>query len=390
MPDSNEPDPSSTNPNTPSPEVIREFPDRGAQWLLADPIHLRHLLQLLQPELAQRLDVNRAERINRTMIPADLQKKESDLIFRVPYRATGKETGGPKLEWEVWIYVLLEHQSQHGPLIFLRLLLYMAELWSEQLRSAEANRIPDGKVRISPVIPIVFYTGEAGWTTPLDLAHLMELPPELGRFVPRWDTLFLNLHQTAPQALTQFSTAIGYALGVWQAENRPFTELQTVVEEALTGLEGLSEEQAGEWQRMAWFLLLLVFHRRERAEYDVLAAQIRARTRASKFAARGEAEQMAQTMAEYVKEEGIRIGQARGIEIGQTRGIEIGQTRGIEIGQVRAARQALSTVLIARFGELPSVNAQVIEAADIQQIEGWLRVAATATSLEAVGIETQQ
>ena len=78
MSDPNAPRSIQANPNTPSPDVIREFPDRGTQWLLEDPIHLRDLLQLLQPELAERLDVSRAQRINRTMIPPDLQKQESE------------------------------------------------------------------------------------------------------------------------------------------------------------------------------------------------------------------------------------------------------------------------------------------------------------------------
>jgi hypothetical protein len=84
MSDPNAPNPSPASPNIPSPELIREFPDRGTQWLLEDPVQLRDLLQLLQPQLAQRLDVSRAERINRTMRPPDLQKQESDLIFRIP------------------------------------------------------------------------------------------------------------------------------------------------------------------------------------------------------------------------------------------------------------------------------------------------------------------
>jgi hypothetical protein len=351
------------------------------------------------------------------MIPPDLRKKESDLIFRMPYRADREETEENELttlgdpahrEWEVVVYVLLEHQSKHDPLMLLRLLLYMAELWAEQRRQAEDDGMPDGQLRIYPVIPLVFYTGEEGWTTALNLDHLMDLPEELQRFVPHWDTLFLNLHRTPTTMLTRFSTAVGYALRVFQAESRPLAELEVVVQEALAGLEGLSEEQAGQWQRMAWFLLLWAFHRRERAEYEVLADQIQRTTRASKFAERAEVTQMGQTMAEYVKAEGIRIGQSRaqsaaeqarqegieigetrGIEIGETRGIEIGETRGIEIGKASAARHALLILLTARFGELPSGVRQVIEAAETERLESWFAVAVTAVSLEAVGIEAQ-
>jgi hypothetical protein len=81
------------------------------------------------------------------MIPADLQKKESDVIFRVPYRAQSEGR-----EWEVLINVLLGRQSQHDPLMALRLLFCMVELWSEQRRVAEAARVSEGQVRIDPII----------------------------------------------------------------------------------------------------------------------------------------------------------------------------------------------------------------------------------------------
>src|SRR5208337_3839217 len=114
----------STQPNTPSLEVIREFNDRGTLWLLEDPVHLRNLLQILEPELAARLDIDHAERINRSLIPADLLKQETDLIFRIPFRTDSNEVGVAVL-----IYVLLEHQSKPDSLMGLRLFLYLGELW---------------------------------------------------------------------------------------------------------------------------------------------------------------------------------------------------------------------------------------------------------------------
>jgi hypothetical protein len=372
MSDPNPPPAATANPNVPSAEVIREFPDRGAQWLLEDP---RHLLQLVEPDLAARLEIDRAQRINRTLIPPDLRKQESDLIFRLPYRTQPEAEGEVG---EVLVYVLLEHQSSHDRLMLLRLLLYMAQLWAEQRRQAEASNIPDAQFQLIPVIPIIFYTGEESWTSPLNLAHLMELPPELARFVPGWETLFLNLHGKSVEELTRFSTAIGYALQVWQAENKPLEELEGAVREALTGLEGLPKEQAGSWLRMAWFLVLLAFHRRERSEYEVLLAEVQAQARSSKFGVREEGKQMGQTMAQYVEQRGIEIGEQRG----EQRGIQIGEQR----GRTLALRSAVTTVLTARFGELPVEISSVLEQAGVDQLEVWLERAATAESLDAVGI----
>src|SRR5438067_6705921 len=116
-------------PHVPSPEVIREFNDRGTLWLLEDPANLRDLLRIVEPEVAERLDFTRAKRVNRSFIPADLQKRESDLIFAVPWR-----DGEFKAAGQVWVYVLLEHQSRPDPLMPLRLLLCMVQLWESQRR----------------------------------------------------------------------------------------------------------------------------------------------------------------------------------------------------------------------------------------------------------------
>src|SRR5262249_25108592 len=140
------------DPNFPSPEQIREFPDRGTLWLLEDPAMLQDLLRLLEPELAARLDFARAQRINRSFVPADLQKQESDLIFQVPFVGPGE---GP----EVWVYVLLEHQSRPDPLMPLRLLACMVELWQSQVREWEDARLPAAQRHLRPVVPVVLYTG---------------------------------------------------------------------------------------------------------------------------------------------------------------------------------------------------------------------------------------
>src|SRR5438034_11198048 len=104
----------------PPHEVIREFNDRGPQWLFEDPENVRGALQLVAPELAAELDFARAQRINRTFIPADLQKQESDVLLRVPFRPAAEGDSG-----EVWVYVLIENQKRPDRRKALRELLYM-------------------------------------------------------------------------------------------------------------------------------------------------------------------------------------------------------------------------------------------------------------------------
>jgi len=286
----------------PSPYIIREFNDRGTLWLLEDPTSLQDFLRILDASVAEDLDFAQAQRINRSFIAADLQKQESDLIYRVPYRSD---------ESEVLVYVLLEQQTRPDDLMPFRLLSYCNELWSAQVRESEDTNQPAESRRLHPVIPIVFYTGRRRWEEEISLANLMDLPSPLRRFVPSWETLFLNLHQTPPEILTQFSSAVGWAMRVLQAESVALPEFERVLREAMEGIEGLSADQVGQWRRCAWFLIQLVYHRRSRSEATELMGLVREEARQSKFHDPIE-EVVMQSYAEYLNEQGEARGEIKG------------------------------------------------------------------------------
>src|SRR5258706_14241433 len=171
---------------------VREFADRGTIWLLESPESLRDLVRLMGGEVADRLDFSRAERINRSFIPDDLQKQEADLLFRVPFRE-GKG--------EVLVYVLLEHQSRPDRTMGLRLLSYMVELWQSQIREYKIGKVAASKWRLHPIVPIGVYTGKRKWKSPINMSALMELPDLLEKYVPAFETLFLNLQEPKPEDL---------------------------------------------------------------------------------------------------------------------------------------------------------------------------------------------
>ena len=399
------------NPNFPGWLQIREFNDRGTLWLLEDPANLRDLLQILAPDLAARLDITRAERVNRSFVPADLQKEESDLIFRIAYWNDDVEAGT-----SVMIYVLLEHQSRPDSLMGLRLLSYMMQLWESQRREAQDASLPASQLRLSLVVPVVFYTGVDTWNTLPGLGALLDAPPALGRFVPTWDTLFLNLHNTSPDDLTRFSTAIGYALRVLQAEREPLLELEQVLNEAMVGLEGLGEAQGGQWLRIAWYFLLLVFHRRSHQEFPALLQTVQERARASKFHERVEVDTIMTTMAQELEaraearaaermttmaQELEARAEARAAERmttmaqelearAEARAAERMTTMAQELearAEARTMREAVETVLRSRFGAIPTALTQALAAADLLTLQTWLQRAAQAATLEDVGIQ---
>jgi hypothetical protein len=344
------------SPNAPGPDQIREFSDRGTLWLLEDPQNVHDLLQIVDPTLADLLDFSRARRENRSFIPEDLRKQESDLIFRVPL------VGSKEDEQEVWVYFLLEHQSTPDRLMPLRLYRYMGHLWDAQLREWQDRGRSVSSFRLHPVVPLVFYTGEERWEGPLRLADLMRASPELARFIPSWETLFLGLHLTPQETLTGLSTGVAAALTVFRAERAPLEELEQVVRNAFSRLEGLSEAQVGQWARVTWFFVLLAFHRREQQEYNRLEQTILGQARQSRFFQPQLERDITMTMAEYCEE------------------------RGAARAEERLTREHLIKVVETRFGTLSSETADRIRQADVERLRVWFDRALTAATLEEVGI----
>ena len=240
------------------------FPDRSAKWLIRQREHLQALLEMLAGEIADALDFGRVEQLHRSFISDELRTQESDMIFSVPFRDPNGRCE------EVIIYILIEHQSTVDPSMELRLLSYMTQIWMEERRSWVEEKLPKSEWRLTPIVPVVFYTGTRVWRSPLSLRALMDLPEVLNRFVPTFDTLFLDVKATAPDELTQTGHALGWLLTVLRQEHSDPPAMRQALLDALAGLRGLHTQDVEAYTRALLYLFHLILHRREAGEHQDL------------------------------------------------------------------------------------------------------------------------
>ena len=161
---------------------IRHFPDRSSRWLLSDTENVRALLELVAADVVEYLDFSGMEQINTSFIDNDFGEREADIALHIPFR-DGLETD------DLIIYILIEHQSNVDPTMAFRVLSYMVKIWDSQRREWASDQRPKSEWRFSPILPIVYYTGEHRWETPLTLDAVMDPPDVLHRFVPVFDIL---------------------------------------------------------------------------------------------------------------------------------------------------------------------------------------------------------
>lgn len=143
--------------------------DTGYRLLFSHPEMIRDLLLGFVPEdWVRELDLDSLEKVNGSYVTDDLRARSDDVIWRVRW--------GPK--W-VYIYLLLEFQSQVDPYMAVRILAYVALLYQDLVRTGQlgaAGRLP-------PVLPIVLYNGEPRWQAATSVVELMDDMPEALR---RW------------------------------------------------------------------------------------------------------------------------------------------------------------------------------------------------------------
>jgi predicted transposase YdaD len=328
---------------------LHDFPDRAIRRLLENPGNLRDLIAAVVPDLVDRFDFDRLEILPRAFLLDDWRRRESDMLFRLPFR--DDEAAPPVL-----VCLLIEHQSEADPVMPLRVLIYAMLYWQEEWRAWEAVRPRREALRLSPILPVVFHTGSGTWQTNRELVELIVGPEALRAFAPRWQPLFWDLADRTPEELLQAAGEWLAALAVVRAEREDEDSFREVFAAVLRRLEALSDPERMRWHDLLWFILSWALRRRPGRERGELLAT--ARDSQSEVAHREEVEKMSETIEQTWEQELLARGAAQGkVE-----------------GQLIACKENLRVLLEERFGALPPEVAERIEGtADLDRLRSAVR-----------------
>ena len=317
----------------------RSLPDQIIRESLQHPASLREFLQDVVPHLATGFDCERARLIDREFPMEDWRSREADLPFEIPYRTAEEER-------LALVCVLIEHQSDTDPLMPLRSLYFGVGYWDRQWKAWAALEPPRPPLRLSPVLPIVLYTGPTPWGSNRTMADLLTEPQAFHVFAPVWEPLFWNLAEHSPQQLLNSGAAWLELMSVMRVERADAVEFQAVFAEAAQRLAALQGREEVRWSDFLRIVLTYASWRRPPAEGDTLT-KIAMEANPTR---KEEVRQMAQTIAEALIEEGRAEGRAEG-----------------ELG---TQRENLRRLLLRKFQQLPDTILQRIETcADVEKLK---------------------
>lgn len=329
---------------------LHDFPDRAIRQLLEDPANLRELIAVVLPALVDRFDFARREILPRAFLLDDWRKRESDMLFRLPFHEA--EQLPPAL-----VCLLVEHQSTPRSPLPQRTLVYAALYWEQEWKAWEAGHDEGTALRLTPVIPIVFHTGTTRWNTARTLAELIGGPEEIRVYAPGWSPLFLDVAEQTPAEWLANAGEWMATLAVVRAERADAAAFRQVYSAVLQRLQLLGEREPVRWHELLRFVLAWGLRRRPAVEGDDLL--LAARESQTDLRLREEVQKMSETL-------------------GKTRDEEV-----FEQGQLRNCREILRMQLEERFGSLPdTLVARIEQTNELDRLRGAARQIVHLSTLE--------
>lgn len=341
-------------------QLVRQFHENGMKLLLENPQNVRDLLHLIQAEGLHLIDWDQLTLDRTTYVERDFRHVEADVVLRAPRLGQGREQSQEHL----LIYILIEHQSKPDVLMVLRVLDYVVQIYKAQARAWQRRHGSTDHLRLSPVLPVVFYTGSRSWD---HLAGLEELLHENWRRtfqarVPALAPLFVNLGEIPVARLESAGGFFGWVLELVRRRKARPAEFQVLLDRVVRHLETMPRRERLRWLELLSYIHALVYHARRGVERKGLLEKITVSVETDDH--RQEVVAMHQTIAQAVEAEGRKK------------------------EAIQRTRRILVRLLRKRFGELPpGLEKTIKRTKEIKKLDAWLERFATAATLEDVAID---
>ncbi|MEM9188454.1 MAG: Rpn family recombination-promoting nuclease/putative transposase [Myxococcota bacterium] len=324
------------------------------------PAHAAGELQSVLPSgVVDRLDLDGLELLPGSFVDGEMGQRHTDLLFRTHADDT-----------EVYVYFLLEHQSEPDPTMPRRIYRYVDRIWDAVLRQ-EPER-----ATLPPVVPVILHHGPQGWRAPRSLHEMVDglaTFPELAPLVPQFSLLIDDLCAVSDPELKKRPLPTLPRIALWVLrDGRRVEALTEHLPFWVAELRALLRTDREDLHLILRYLL--------RVTGDTTFREFRTRI----IEVAPDLEAAMGTPAEDLIQQGVKRGLEQGVKQGLEQGVKQGLEQGVKEGRVSALRQTLTTLLEERFGDLDGPSARRISEARPAELEQWLRRFVHAAQLSEV------
>ncbi|PNR96616.1 Rpn family recombination-promoting nuclease/putative transposase [Petrotoga sp. 9PWA.NaAc.5.4] len=253
------------------------------------------LKNYLPKNVAQAIDLEHIEKENGSYVDEEFQNVQSDLLWKTKINNN-----------EGYIYILFEHKSYKDKKVIFQLLKYMLKIWEEKYDKTK-NKIPI-------IIPIVVYHGETIWNIETNLINLIEgvkdIPEGMKRYIPSYE---YEIYDFSPKSKAKIAgeaytrLVIEVMRSAFEKDKERFYKAFKLMVELTNKMQ--DKEKADEVFEICLKYLLDTKDDIEIEEMEKVAKE--------ESVERGE---LIMSIAEKLREEGIKKGIEKGIEKGKLEG----------------------------------------------------------------------
>ncbi|WP_129409786.1 Rpn family recombination-promoting nuclease/putative transposase [Marinitoga lauensis] len=176
--------------------------------------------------------------------------KESDLLYKINYDGN-----------EVYVYLLLEHQSTVDYLMQFRILEYMVRIWRNYINDKKESKTK--RFKLPPIIPVVLYNGSRRWTAEVWYMEKVENWQLFDQYIPRFKYEVVDLSQIDRKQLIGLKNALGLLLSIDRTNKNEISEAFNEISKALNNLSEHEKTKFGEYAKA----FLKVLSQKNKIEY---------------------------------------------------------------------------------------------------------------------------
>ena len=284
------------------------------------------------------LDFATLEKASGSYVSDDLRDREDDVIWRVRFGD----------DW-IYVYILLEFQSQPDKYMAVRILTYLGLLYQDLIKASQLT--PSDK--LPPVLPIVLYNGEPRWSAAVEINELIEsIPGGLSKYAPKMRYLLLEENELVAQESVPLQNL---ASALFRSEKSQSVEdMLGVVNNLLKWLAG--PEQASLRRAFTVYFRRIILPAKQHQQDTPALVEL---------------EEVRTMLSERVKE--------------WTKGWwNDGHHQGRQEGRQEGQTELVLTLLESKFGTLSQADRQRVESADVETLREWVKRILNAEKIEDI------
>jgi predicted transposase/invertase (TIGR01784 family) len=333
--------------------------DQAYKNLFLHPQLVQELLEsFVQQEWVKELDFTRLTDISAEYFGTKNQKRQSDLLFRIPLQGQ---------ELAVFVVLLLEFQSDNYPWMVVRMLEYVGLFYRKYVRQhPKTDTLP-------VVFPFVLYNGTQKWRSVSDIQEIMAKQPQLpAEYQLRFRYFKLAVNEQDPQTLTELGNAVSSLL----LAEQNIDNIDTVAE-LFTRLLNNPNNREVVQHLVEWYQTLVSGGKLPEAHGTQLEQAIQAKEQLQTML-----REQLRELRQQERQEGREEGREEGISIGLEQGLEKGLEKGREEGREEGELNAILLLLEMAVGPQPEPVKKQVQA--LVEREGFKAIAARIFSAKTI------